>query len=198
VAIIEVSAAMKTPSEEQLEKAYNEYALALGLVVHSSNRLQETLARLFRTIVGGDSRIVDAVWHSSKSDAAQRDMFRAALQGCTRHKWETRLPAARDDLIWLIIESDKFANKRNDAVHAPCLFTAIGTLAEVVAQQDTLNQKAKNLRDKKLLEEFQLYTKIACVLDSFATKAKAALVHHTVSWPEKPLMPTRGQLRGGA
>lgn len=170
-------------------KAFNEYALALGTVVHSSSNFQETLSRLYWHLVGGDLRVSNAVWHSSISDKAQREMLRAALDAKPEHFWEKRLPKARKELGWLITEADKVANQRNNAVHAPCLFSY--EAGEVISVPFTLNRRAANLKNKKLIKEYELYADILGKLNTFALMAAVALGNNSEPWPDKPVLPTR-------
>lgn len=173
----------------EVEEAYAAYALALGTVVHSSNSFHETLARLYWHLVGGDLRTSNAVWHSSQNDRAQRQMLRAALGSKPEHLWERRLPNARKDLEWLITQAEKASNQRNDAVHAPCLFSF--EAREVVAIPFSLNQRALNLRNKKLIKEFELYSGVFGMLNTFALQASMALGSNGASWPDRPHLPAR-------
>jgi hypothetical protein len=83
-------------------------------------------------------------------------------------------------------------------VHAPAHIPDARNRAEVSALMTTKNQRAMNLRNKALLEEFELYSATAGKLYMFALMAIAAISNHQHSWPDKPLLPTRGQRRSQA
>ncbi|HVT82079.1 MAG TPA: hypothetical protein VHM90_15660 [Phycisphaerae bacterium] len=186
----------KSPLEppEEVSKAYDEYAKALGHVVNASNALHETFSRLFWHLSRcPDLRISNAIWHSHISDKGQRMMLRAALESVPEHKWECRLPKARKDLDWLITQADEYAIKRNDAVHAPCVFQYDENISEVVASQRTLNKQARNLANKRLINVFELYASAFGRLNWFTLHAVDALGNNAVSWPRKPAMPTHDQ-----
>jgi hypothetical protein len=190
------------PEIEEIMAAYKAYAHQVGRVVFAWNALQETLSKLFDVIVGGDSRINRAIWHKLLSDKTQREILRAAIDAIEppqEHKWEKRLPNARKELIWLLREATKAGELRNDAIHAPCDFAFNvkdgQQLSIIQAAPHSGNPRAKKLKNKVLLDEFEHYTRVAATLNHYAWGAYRALTDNSVSWPDKPLLPTLGQNR---
>jgi hypothetical protein len=185
-------AIIKHPTEAEIAKGYDDYARALGLLVHASNSLQDYLGKLYNQIVKGDTRIAQAVWHVINSDRTQRAILRAALNSVPEHIWEKRLPKARKEIDWLICEADDIANDRNVAVHTPCVYRA-GEVRSEVHPLHALSQVSKQLANKHVIDEFEFFTKTAEGLTEFAIGAIHALAFNSASWPEKPKPPVRVQ-----
>jgi len=188
---------MSMPWDEAVDDLLSEYKKLLGEVAYSWNKLHETLAKLFATIIGGDSRMILAAWHSQVSDRSQREMLRAAIGAVEEHIWERRLPEARKDLIWLLDRADSLASMRNYAIHAPVNPSVDFSKREFVIEPDWFsgNTKAKFLQGKNILDEFAWYTARGRYLDDYAQAARSALVHNSEVWPPKLPEPTRGQNR---
>jgi hypothetical protein len=87
---------------------------------------------------------------SVKSDRAQRDMLRAAVNA-TNSERSKRLPKAPANLKWLLDRADALAEDRNNAVHAPCSLYLGGSVSEMGAAFFNGNPRAKNLMGKELL-----------------------------------------------
>ena len=105
---------------------FDPYVAALGQLALAWNDLHEGLAGLFWTIMSAPPRegdIIDYapihVWHSLRSDLAQREMLRAVVThpnlnwSGERYKWFT------EDVIWLLKRVMELSNARNDAIHSP-------------------------------------------------------------------------------
>jgi hypothetical protein len=132
-----------------------------------------------------------AIWYSTKSDRTQRDMLEAAVNA-SPGRWE---PKARDGLKWLLCCADELAERRNDAVHAPVTFH-MGPREdggfEVVASYFAGNPRAKNLRGKRLLVEFDWRERYAETLSRFSDGLVAAIAYPDSNrWPDPPPKPTR-------
>jgi hypothetical protein len=95
------------------------YVAALGRVAHSWNYLQEALGQLFCGVTGLETGVGEAIWHSTTNDRAQREMLRAAVLASTHERISTKLPKAKDDIIWLLDKANGVAEQRNNAIHAP-------------------------------------------------------------------------------
>jgi hypothetical protein len=89
---------IRQPTQEELERQYRPYALELGKLIFSWNRLQVHLCRLFSVMAGCDQDfIAQAIWHSTPSDLAQRKMLRAAA--------EARIvtdDSAKNEILWIL------------------------------------------------------------------------------------------------
>jgi hypothetical protein len=179
------------PTDAAMKIIFEDYALALGKVAYASNYLHERLGFLFSIVAGTSREIAAAVWYSSDSDRAQREMLRTALSASPPDRWTPRLPTARDDLLWLIEESNKFANRRNDAVHAPCILSIQAPEATMAASPFSGHQRAKNLLGKDLLVEFDWCERWAEGLSRFSDYAETSLRNEHFPWPEKPARPGR-------
>ena len=186
-------ATIRSPTEEQIKATWEPYVAALGKVAHAWNYLQEALGHLFTQVTGFGSKIPYAIWYSSNNDRTQRQMLRAAIEALPEDHWGSRLPRARDDIIWLIDEADKVANKRNDAIHAPCSITISARGFEITPEYFFGNPRARSLKKKNILKEFAWYELSAETLTRFARDATTAIASKQGAWPGRPRMPTPGQ-----
>lgn len=178
------------PTKEEIE-ATNEilkpYFLALGRVAHSWNHLHEELGKVFCALTGLDLSIGMAIWHSLKSDRSQRDILEGALNSAAcSSEWTERFPSAKKGVLYLLNEINNLADRRNNAIHAPC--TIIPGDIEIVPLTFFGNERARRLHGKDILEEFTWYEKSADALKAHATNVRFAL-DSGGTWPEKPQMP---------
>lgn len=184
---------VKWPTLEEASAAFEEYALAVGKVAYAWNYLHERLGELFVVVSGAEQAIALAIWYSTKGDRAQHDMLQAAVKA-NPGRWE-KLPKALADLVWLLKCADEVARARNNAVHAPVSFY-IGARehggSEMVAAYWAGNPRAKRLRGKRLLVEFEWCERYAEVLSQFSDQLVAAIAHPDINrWPDQPSKPTR-------
>ena len=119
------SARPRQPLGDAVEAAFEEYYLAVGKVAQVRGTLCTNTSGSFSSppvalTCGREQRrwVALAIWYSVKSDRAERDMLRAAVNA-NSGRWE-KLPKALDDFNWLLDRCDELAEHRNDAVHAPC------------------------------------------------------------------------------
>jgi len=135
-----------------------------------------------------------AIWYSTKSDRAQRDMLRAAFTGATPRRWK-ELPKALDDLKWLVDRVDEVAEERNNAIHAPCSLYIRGSEnggSEMGAAFFNGNPRARNLKGKRLLAEFDWCERYAEALSRFTQELETAIAFpDRYPWPERPSRPAR-------
>jgi hypothetical protein len=186
------------PTQEDADTAFELYTAAVGRVAAAWNYLHEQMEALFLRVVGGrDYRITDAVWHSSFSDRAQRQMLEAAIRASDGHPAWKQLPNnAKDDLLWLMNRANYLSDKRDEAVHAPCsifLTTADGT--EVISNYSSQHRRAKSLAGKEILVEFDWLERYIGELSEFTHRAWIVMgsghVAGNASWPQKPRVPDR-------
>lgn len=174
--------------DKDIQAAFQAYALAVGKVAYSWNYLHERLGELFATLTRADRSISLAVWHSSDSDRTQRNMFRAAVVAIKERGWPANF--SRADLIWLVDRADEIAESRNNAVHAPCAFS----LNEREMSASSGHSRARKLAGKKLLGEFAWCERYTEILSNFVQRIDSSITFpERVSWPDKPLLPTREQ-----
>lgn len=176
------------------------YMFQLGCAVDGWNTLHEALAMLFHVILypqaSVKSSIPYAIWYSTQSDRTQREMLRAAALARFTDK-ETKFPHARDDIVWLLNEANTLSDKRNNAVHSPLTISRRWEYSKpvetkVVAQDFFGHPRASRLRNKDILDEYQWATECADVLGLFASKLTRPLTDESESWPDRPLLPNRG------
>jgi len=62
-----------------------------------------------------------------------------------------------DAVLGLLSETDKFEDRRNDALHTPFTFEIGPDATKLVSQSHTGHKRAMKLKDKDLLAEFEWY-----------------------------------------
>ena len=176
------------PTQAQLARKFRPYAVELGYLLYSWNRLQEVFGRLFWDLTGiSNGRLPLAIWYAVPSDRTQREMLRAAI-----HAHPARLkdhPRARDDLIWMINRANSLADQRNDAVHAPLIFNTDARGTKLRSAYLAGHPRALKLKDKNLMVEFRWYADSADVLSRFGERAHYCLLQNGAAWPDRPKMP---------
>jgi hypothetical protein len=183
----------KLPTTEEIDAAtaaFDPYYSAVGKVVHAWNHLQEELAQVFCVVTGLNNSVGLAIWHTVQSDRGQREMLRSAVHAaCADEEWAEKFPDAKESIDWLLNEANKVADRRNDAIHAPCSVT-IGTEDfEIIPFSFLGNPRAKKLHTKDILAEFAWYAQSASVLKQHAQDVEVALSAAGKPWPDKPRMP---------
>jgi hypothetical protein len=133
-----------------------------------------------------------AIWHSTQSDRAQREMLRAALDAAAVEHLFGRNQAI-EDIKWLLNEADKLAERRNNALHAPYVIIADHHGTRFAPMDFSGNPRAAKLVKKDLLIEFAWYADCARVLSdyAFAVQYAPALPHQP--WPGRPALPVLQQ-----
>jgi hypothetical protein len=187
---------LKTPAQRRREEArlFRPVALEIGWIAYEWNRLQEALAELFSDVL--DTKIAFAVWHSVKSDLAQREMLIAAINSkfpeAADPKNDTK---ERTSLVWLTTEANKLSHKRNDALHLPFFFVNHPDHIEMLPFYLFGNPKAKKMAPKDLIKEFKWYRASASVLATYAENLHYALTFQDQGypWPSRPSLPHLGQ-----
>jgi len=183
---------------------FRPYVTALGQLALAWNDLQESLGALFWTVMmerppqPGDMifRAPLWIWHSLRSDLAQREMLRAAVNH-SNSDW------GRSDFLkdinWLIKAATDLSHARNDAIHSPLfivdrsLFGAAYAGSERVAPAAWLfNPRAVSLAKREnLLNEFHYCRDMAVTLSEYAREIDSALINQQRPWPGIPLLPSR-------
>lgn len=188
---------LRTPRSRQREqeRKFKPLAVEIGWIAYEWNRLQEALAELFSDAMEAKTLIAFNVWHSVRSDLAQREMLKAAAT----YREATAAPEAKP--LWsavldLIHETDKISHKRNDALHVPLVF--VNDLRADNIEIETLgffgNPKARKLATKELIKEFNWYRNSAATLAQYAQILHFAFnASEHFPLPPKPVLPTLGQ-----
>jgi hypothetical protein len=168
--------------------AFEPYYDAVGKVVHAWNGLQEQLAIIFCRLTDMHNAMGLSVWHSSNSDRAQRMMLRAALNAVD-DEWRAKYPRGKEDITWLLNKTDTIAEARNNVIHAPCS-VGLGDQAdfEIVPMSFHGNRRAKALRGKDVLAEFDLCERNANSLKGYARWIDCVLSLEGYAWPDRPTL----------
>ncbi|MCP3475219.1 hypothetical protein NLM33_33385 [Bradyrhizobium sp. CCGUVB1N3] len=188
------------PSEGEVDAAtaaLEPYFTALGRVAHSWNHLHEELGKLFCSVTGLELHHGMAIWHKLKSDRSQRDILKGAIDARAQETdWVAKRPSVTAAINDLLHETNSLADRRNNAVHAPCSIALHGNRKdfEIVPVTFFGNDKAKRLIGKDIIEEFKWYEWCADTLKRYTTSCRLAVDAELLSI-EKPQMPTRGQTR---
>ena len=174
-------------------KAFLPYVTALGQLALAWNGLHEALAFLFCSVMGGGySNQFLAIWHALKSDRAQRDILFAATKSYVSG---ATLPKFYDDIEWLCKRADALEDARNDALHSPLWANQRGPDNTIIMPAIGLGHiRAQKLFEKKhLLSEFRWCRDSAIALTHFSIDIDAVLVDYMKPWPDRPVLPNRGQ-----
>jgi len=171
---------------------FEPYAIALGKLSHAWNHLHEALGQLFWATLGVQNGAIPlAVWYSSTSDHAQREMLRAAIAAASGQPRFAKFPSAREDVSWLLKEVDKIRGIRNDAIHAPIGIQRESEGFSVVPWSHMGNPRAKALLSKDLVKEYEWSSRKAGTLSGFAYLMSSSLWFPTThGWPKRPKLPT--------
>lgn len=145
-----------------------EVASAVGKVTLAWNKLQESLAFLFASILHNHEGAALAVWHSQKSDLAQRNMIRAAVQ--------TNVQIFRSDvkaeIKWLLDRADSLSSRRNDTIHTHFSLRIEGKKIAYLPDEWSGSKHAKKLQGKDPLAEFNGYSIWADRLSQYAIELR--------------------------
>jgi hypothetical protein len=160
------------PNTEAIDAVHKRYLEALGRVAFSWNCLHEVLGQLFATMVGSDRAVALAIWHSTRSDLAQRDMLRETITVAPQAKLAQQA-RAREDLKSFLDKIDRLAEHRNDAIHAPVAPGTENGIPMIFPTFYSGNRRARNLKDKDVLTEFAWYEQSANILRAFAGNVNA-------------------------
>jgi hypothetical protein len=187
-----VMATISRPSPDRIEKVVEPYVREVGKLVASWNTLHERLGELFSAVLNtGHPGIGSAIWYSTQSDRAQREMLRAATEAAAA---EGRLAQqTRDEIKWLLDRANELANERNDAIHAPVALFTDQDGTKLMTEYIFGNPRASNLRGKDLPEEFRWSEQKATLLAGYALLCAIHLRNPMSEWPKRPDLPTRGK-----
>jgi len=175
------------PTEAVVRERADQYVAALGRVAHSWNYLQERLGQLFTKVAPtAPHNIMLAVWYSQQNDRNQRRMLRAAINAGAMSIYKDTIPTtAADDILWLLKEADELSGRRDQAIHAPACLTTDVNGTQMSAAYYFGNHIAYNLKDKNLIDEFDVSEWRADQLSKYIIQIVNTLDRGTQSWPQK-------------
>jgi hypothetical protein len=181
------------------------YALAVGQTALAWNDLQEKLAELFAAVLMPQSwGLSFAMWHSLKSDRAQREMLEGAVRWLKDNGSDR--PAVAKAILKFLGQISDFEIERNDVIHAPLEsqgYTWGPLMAALMAEWAVLpslfqdNPRALGL-DRRATKRKGLLTQLHLSRDTFMALADHAfLLMKAVCDPNEPLpdklqLPNRG------
>jgi hypothetical protein len=166
------------PSEEA---ALSDYNNALGQFMSAWNSLQEVLCTLFVGLLATPTfDMAQAIWHSITNDRTQREFIQVILEkgeGEHREGGPFSFPESlKAEIKWLLLETDKIANVRNEAAHAPIMMgTYDDDTASLLAYYSSGNTRAVSLDNrapngKAMSALFRKYAARAKALTEFSEK----------------------------
>jgi hypothetical protein len=182
----------KAITQRARQRIFRPYEQAIGHVSVEWNRLQEHLGIIFARMFLTVSIVPRAIWHSTQSDRAQREMLRAALDAAAVEHLFGRNQAV-EDIKWLLNEAHKLAERRNNALHAPYVIIADDQGTRFAPMDFSGNPRAAKLVKKDLLIEFAWYADCARVLSDYAFAVQYALALPHQPWPGRPALPVLQQ-----
>jgi hypothetical protein len=142
---------------------------------------------------GGVSNQHLAIWHSIKSDRAQRELLIAAVESDPRGASPANYV---DDIKWLCQRADSLEEARNNALHSPIWAYQDAPGKVTVRPVIGLGHiRAQKLFDKgALLPQFRWCRDTAIMLAEFAFAMDACLSSgYMKPWPDRPQLPNRGE-----
>ena len=178
------------PSGEDRKKAFAEYTVEVGRVMHAWSYLHEILSQLFVVATRAERSIALAIWYSTESCEAQRRMLSAAV------KANTKIVSRHGDFKWLFDQCNQLSQRYYDATNTPSslyLGTHIGGNEILAVSYIYGHPRANNLSGRKLLVEFDWCERYCETLALFAAKMERSLSSSgDDSWPDRPRPPTSG------
>jgi hypothetical protein len=183
--------------EERLKRVFDQYACAVGWVSHSWNYLQEALGEVFVSVIKGNRNATFAVWYSTDNDRLQRKMLELALKGIAPNEWHSDHQKAAPDILWVISEANKLADRRNDAVHLPVsaamrnsnwteMFPSLTAFVNGHPRARKLSLSMQK-SGQRLLTEFDICARKAGTLREFTKQMVTALdFPERYPWPDRP------------
>jgi hypothetical protein len=185
------SISVTLPSVEEARVAFEAYTNALGRATYAWNFLLERLAALFAVVVDADRAVTLAVWYAVNDDRTKISMLKAAVDALPHTKWPAQ-PTSLADLAWLAERAKDLADARNNAVHGPTTLLGTPDGHEMAAHPLSGHVRAKNLRGKDLLVEFDWLERWAEELSRYTMSLISALHPSALyTWPDKPEKPAR-------
>jgi hypothetical protein len=188
-------------------RVFRPFANELGWILFEWNSLHEGLCQIFADLVTPANReIAYAIWHSTPSDRAQRDMLSSSLKAFKPTDLRTRKLCEGTSSV--LGKMQALAGRRNDAIHAPLMFVSLdgkdGLKLEIEALSLSRNPRGKDFPayQDELQEEFMWYRDHLERLSRYATALHAAWTYHDTAvsfpWPDKPQLPPREHYRNRA
>jgi hypothetical protein len=173
---------------------FRPYAEAIGQVALAWNHLHETLGTIFLEVAFEGSLKAEDAWQSLIVDRAKREMLKAVLDGMTAHNFP-ELPRLRDELVWIIEQTNAAEDGRNNAIHTPLVshdhpvWREIKPIPGISSYTHHGNRRAKKLDEKDVLSEYRYYRDKLITLQRHAERL--LYWQRGSPWPKRPKLPSR-------
>lgn len=192
------------------EKPFRRYAIIIGQTNLAWNDLHIKLISVFQLVCslsfpGSKEKNYlhlksHYIWNSSQSDRASRAMLKAALRGVNPDE-KTKYPKLIEDVEWLLTETAKLEDMRNNIIHTPLLLITKSDFPELNNKvfPNSLSARGGKLAGKDVLKEHRWCRDSAIVLRDYAEAIQLTLYLHSTgklplgAWPHRPPLPNRGQ-----
>jgi hypothetical protein len=170
---------------------FQPYSQSLGELALIWNDFHMTLATLFWTVSKIPNGLTpNAIWNSLKSDRAQRDILESIVD--LRVIGHNLADDLRSEIKWVLSETNKLEDLRNNALHSPFLNSDDGT---VFAWHQLGNKRAINLAKKSnLLKELRWFYDATLILREYTELLSETIRYPTQPIPQRPSLPNRGDL----
>jgi len=171
------------------EQKFRPYAQHIGFLVHSWNRMQETLGKIFWALSAMDGLTGMRVWYSQNDDRAQRRLLEAAFLGAKQIKLIT--PELADEIRWLHDKCASLAGRRNSVIHSPFAFDP--ETQTFGGAHHFGHPRAAELKGKDLLAELKWNRDWADLLADHGEILHICVREKSAPLPDRPLLPVVGQ-----
>ncbi len=173
------------------------FTTAIGELTLAWNDFHLSLVELFgHTLMIKNGLIFHAIWNSSKSDRAQRDMLKSMI-GLNAIGINIS-DQVRKEIKWILDQADKLEDDRNNALHSPLVSTPEGKIIPFDGlgnqRAGKLVAKSEKLKANTLLGQFHLFYDTTVILRDYATELAEAMRVKTVC-PDRPELPSRGDYK---
>ena len=171
---------------EPFEATVKKYSAQVGEVIWAWNYCHAALANLFYVIVSPQNLMLGhAIWHTSQSDAAQREFLLASAKVSLAKK-----PRMLAKIEWAKQNADKLSVFRNDTAHLATSFSGRPSdLSLVPSFLATAPKRLRRLENRDLEEMLFLLRG-----DLIALAGYVLLLGGKITFPEHYTLPRRPKL----
>jgi hypothetical protein len=200
----------KPTTKSKSKSVMRPFYVEIGRATVEWNALHEMLARLLSSLIDPPHafpRIAHAIWYGLGNDRLQRKIL---LEVARAKFWKADDPEhrrVREENVWLIVETDKLSELRNDLTHAPIGVRSTIEIGphgfklkdKVVRADDNYGHERaarlnkRNLTGAPLLDRVKLAAEWSSALSKFAWRITFNLLDRRQPWPTRPAPPNRGQ-----
>jgi len=194
------------------EAVYKPHVVAIGQLALSWNDLHEKLGEIFVVVMEGNTADdnedvlfqIATVWSAASSDRTKREMLDAAVKNAPELNGGP-FPSLRDDIRWLLGRATALEDTRNDIIHAPLISlgklvrSALAShalpavLPNLLLQNSRAGKLVRRNRTEELSTDFRWCRDSILILRDFAVDLRLGLTVEGRAWPDRPLLPSRGQ-----